>query len=72
MSAFIAEARPRAQTSPAAAPRAAVIGSILVACSGNVVEWFDFFAYAFTALYFAPVFFPSWMRTRSPRRKAAR
>jgi metabolite-proton symporter len=33
--------------------------AILVACSGNVVEWFDFFAYAFTALYFAPVFFPS-------------
>jgi metabolite-proton symporter len=41
------------------APRAGVIRSILVACSGNVVEWFDFFAYAFTALYFAPAFFPS-------------
>lgn len=33
--------------------------AILVACSGNVVEWFDFFAYAFTALYFAPAFFPA-------------
>jgi MHS family alpha-ketoglutarate permease-like MFS transporter len=40
-------------------PRPAVIRSILVACSGNVVEWFDFFAYAFTALYFAPAFFPT-------------
>jgi MHS family alpha-ketoglutarate permease-like MFS transporter len=59
MSAFIAEGRPRAQISPAGAPRKAVLGSILVACSGNVVEWFDFFAYAFTALYFASVFFPS-------------
>lgn len=39
--------------------RAGVVRSILVACSGNVVEWFDFFAYAFTALYFAPAFFPS-------------
>jgi metabolite-proton symporter len=35
------------------------IKAILVACSGNVVEWFDFFAYAFTALYFAPAFFPA-------------
>ena len=42
-----------------AASRPAMIRSILVACSGNVVEWFDFFAYAFTALYFAPAFFPT-------------
>ena len=32
---------------------------MLVACSGNVVEWFDFFAYAFAAIHFAAVFFPS-------------
>jgi len=44
---------------PAATPQKSVIRSILVACSGNVVEWFDFFAYAFTAIYFAPAFFPS-------------
>ncbi|MFT3814954.1 MAG: MFS family transporter [Acidovorax sp.] len=37
----------------------ASLKAIFVACSGNVVEWFDFFAYAFTALYFAPAFFPS-------------
>lgn len=41
------------------AKRKSVVGSILVACSGNVVEWFDFFTYAFTAIYFAPAFFPS-------------
>lgn len=37
----------------------AVSRSVLVACSGNVVEWFDFFAYAFAAIHFAAVFFPS-------------
>jgi MHS family alpha-ketoglutarate permease-like MFS transporter len=39
--------------------RKSVLKAILVACSGNVVEWFDFFAYAFTAIYFAPAFFPA-------------
>ena len=33
--------------------------SVFVACSGHVVEWFDFFAYAFAAIHFAAVFFPS-------------
>jgi MHS family alpha-ketoglutarate permease-like MFS transporter len=37
----------------------AVARSVLVACSGNVVEWFDFFAYAFAAIHFAAVFFPT-------------
>jgi metabolite-proton symporter len=40
-------------------PARSPIGQIIIACSGNVVEWFDFFVYAYTALYFAPVFFPS-------------
>ena len=44
---------------PGPVARRSVIKSILIASSGNVVEWFDFFAYAFTALYFAPAFFPS-------------
>jgi MHS family dicarboxylic acid transporter PcaT-like MFS transporter len=34
------------------------IFSIVAASSGNLVEWFDFYVYAFTALYFAPAFFP--------------
>ncbi|WP_077037704.1 MFS family transporter [Pelomonas sp. KK5] len=34
------------------------IFSIMAASSGNLVEWFDFYVYAFTALYFAPAFFP--------------
>lgn len=32
---------------------------ILVGSAGNLVEWYDFYAYAAFALYFAPSFFPS-------------
>ncbi|HET8711728.1 MAG TPA: MFS family transporter [Spongiibacteraceae bacterium] len=35
------------------------IFAIVGASSGNLVEWFDFYVYAFCAIYFAPVFFPS-------------
>ena len=34
------------------------IGAIIAASSGNLVEWFDFYIYAFCAVYFAPAFFP--------------
>ena len=34
------------------------IGAIMAASSGNLVEWYDFYAYAFTALYFKDAFFP--------------
>ena len=34
------------------------IFAIFAASSGNLVEWFDFYAYAFTAVYFAHAFFP--------------
>ena len=37
--------------------------AIFAASSGNLVEWFDFYTYAFTALYFAHHFFPSGDRT---------
>lgn len=30
----------------------------MAASSGNLVEWFDFYVYAFSALYFASAFFP--------------
>ncbi len=33
-------------------------GTILGASAGNLVEWYDWYAYSATALYFAPVFFP--------------
>jgi len=34
------------------------IGAIVVASSGNLVEWFDFYIYAFCAIYFSAAFFP--------------
>jgi MFS transporter, MHS family, alpha-ketoglutarate permease len=35
------------------------IGSILIASSGNLVEWYDWYIYSAFALYFSKVFFPS-------------
>jgi len=32
--------------------------AIVGASSGNLVEWFDFYVYAFGAIYFASAFFP--------------
>jgi MHS family dicarboxylic acid transporter PcaT-like MFS transporter len=34
------------------------IGAIVAASSGNLVEWFDFYIYAFCSIYFASAFFP--------------
>lgn len=34
------------------------IFSIVGAATGNLVEWYDFYVYAFTAIYFAGEFFP--------------
>jgi MHS family alpha-ketoglutarate permease-like MFS transporter len=42
---------------PERSPRQ-IIGSIVGAASGNLVEWFDFYVYSFTSIYFAPAFFP--------------
>jgi metabolite-proton symporter len=39
------------------------IFAIVGASSGNLVEWFDFYIYAFTAIYFAPAFFPKGNQT---------
>ena len=45
------------------ARRSASIRGLIGACSGNLVEWFDFFVYAYTAIYFASSFFPSGNQT---------
>ncbi len=37
--------------------------AIVGASSGNLVEWYDFYAYSFTSLYFAAAFFPAGDRT---------
>src|SRR3954449_3322010 len=34
------------------------IRAIVASASGNLVEWYDFYVYSFTALYFAGQFFP--------------
>ena len=34
------------------------IKAIFIGSIGNLVEWYDFYAYAAFALYFAPAFFP--------------
>src|SRR5262252_10577526 len=39
------------------------IWAIVGGSSGNLVEWYDFYVYAFTALYFASEFFPSGNQT---------
>ncbi|MGU3536960.1 MFS family transporter [Methylobacterium sp. A54F] len=41
-----------------AADRRRRIMAIVGSSSGNLVEWYDFYCYAFFAIYFAPVFFP--------------
>jgi MHS family alpha-ketoglutarate permease-like MFS transporter len=52
----------------AAAPRRSVTGasrlkSILGGSAGNLVEWYDWYAYSAFTLYFAPTIFPSESRT---------
>src|SRR5437764_3506402 len=39
------------------------IKAIVAASSGNLVEWYDFYTYAFTSIYFAGAFFPKGDRT---------
>lgn len=35
------------------------IRSVLAGSSGNLIEWYDFYIYAFTSLYFSEKFFPN-------------
>lgn len=46
-----------ASTAPLSAARR--LRNIVGGSAGNLVEWFDWYAYAAFTLYFAPVFFPS-------------
>jgi MFS family permease len=39
------------------------LAAIAAGSAGNLIEWFDFYIYAFTALYFAASFFPEGDRT---------
>jgi len=51
-------------TGPARRPVSkASISGLIGACSGNLIEWYDFFVYAYTAIYFASSFFPKGDQT---------
>jgi MHS family alpha-ketoglutarate permease-like MFS transporter len=39
------------------------ITAIIAASSGNLVEWYDFYVYSYTAIYFAAAFFPTGDQT---------
>jgi MHS family alpha-ketoglutarate permease-like MFS transporter len=54
----LADSIPITATSEATDRRRRII-AIVGASSGNLVEWYDFYAYAFTSIYFASAFFPS-------------
>lgn len=45
--------------SPAAPGSRSRVKSILVGSIGNLIEWYDVYAYSAFALYFAPAFFPA-------------
>jgi MHS family alpha-ketoglutarate permease-like MFS transporter len=47
------EGAPAAPLSPARRVKAILAGS-----AGNLIEWYDFYVYAFTSLYFSAAFFP--------------
>lgn len=47
----------------AGADRRRRIKAIVGASSGNLVEWYDFYTYAFTSIYFAHAFFPAGDQT---------
>ena len=42
------------------------IKAIVGASSGNLVEWYDFYTYAFTSIYFAAAFFPDFFQQFFP------
>ena len=52
---------------PASQPRVlstlARTKAIVAGSAGNLIEWYDYFVYAFTALYFSSEFFPAGDRT---------
>lgn len=57
--------------SPAAATAVPRILAMLGGSAGNLVEWYDWYAYSAAALYFAPVFFPKGNQTAQLLQTAA-
>src|SRR4030095_4122843 len=59
---IVAASEPRS-LDDSTAQKLARIKAIVAASSGNLVEWYDFYAYSFTSIYFASAFFPSGDQT---------
>ncbi|MDB6084891.1 MAG: hypothetical protein JWN43_2772, partial [Gammaproteobacteria bacterium] len=53
------------------APTRSRLSAILAGSAGNLVEWYDWYAYSAAALYFAPVFFPKGSQTAQLLQTAA-
>lgn len=49
---------PQATVPPSPLTDAARLRAIVAGSAGNLIEWYDFYVYAFTALYFSSAFFP--------------
>ncbi len=47
------------------------LSSLLAGSAGNLVEWYDWYAYSATTIYFAPVFFPKGNQTAQLLQTAA-
>lgn len=47
------------------------VRAIFASSSGNLVEWYDFYAYSFSAIYFAKAFFPKGDQTTQLLQTAA-
>lgn len=60
-----------AKNQTASRPTISRVRAILAGSAGNFVEWFDWYTYAATALYFAPVFFPKGDQTAQLLQTAA-
>ena len=60
-----------AATAPAPMTPARRLRNIIGGSAGNLVEWFDWYAYAAFTLYFAPKFFPSTSTTAELLQAAA-
>ena len=54
---------PKPDPTPQVLDRKVRMQGLISACVGNLIEWFDFFVYAYTAIYFAPSFFPAGDQT---------
>jgi metabolite-proton symporter len=56
-------AAPHGDPHPASLSSLARTRAIVAGSAGNLIEWYDYFVYAFTALYFSAEFFPAGDRS---------